>query len=357
MKNNHPKSIIIFDCAHTDSHVDLNSKFIDNLKGFGNIFLLVWGNSYSSLSSKKLTKIKKTYLSLKSSNAFLARFIHLINTLLNSFYIRQISKNDNKEYIIIGHEIISFAFCCYLFPKGIYLMHHMQVDELKSNAKRFFFRFYKKRVIHVVMADFIKDYLVSSHDIPSENIRVVPHPIYDRSSFSKPLASSIKKFIALNYSNSESFIDSIIQHDIKYSSFFSSGCKVIIKSKFHKYQSPGLTVFNGYLSRNEYDQLYSESDAVLSVVDSNFIYRIGGTMIDAISSGKPVIAMRSLFAEYYHSLFGDGIILCDDLNMFIDTIIKFNKLKNDFYYSTYSIEQYGSLYKQRVANLFLDHSS
>ena len=356
MKNNPRKSIIIFDCAHADSHVDINSKFIDSLKGFGNIFLLVWGNSYSSLSFTELTKIKKTYLSLKSSNAFLARFINLTNTLLNSFYIHQISKNDNKEYILIGHEIISLAFCYYLFPKGIYLMHHMQIDELKSSTKRFFFGFYKKRVIHVVMADYIKDHLVSCHDIPSENIRVVPHPLYDRSAVSKSFASSTNNFIALNYSNSEPFIDSIIQHDIKYSSFYSSGCKLIIKSKFHNYQSPGLTVFNGYLSRHEYDQLYTESDAVLSVVDSNFIYRIGGTMIDAISCGKPVIAMRSLFAEYYHSLFGDSIILCEDLDAFIDAIIKFKKLKNGLYYSTHSIEHYNILYKQMISNLFLDHS-
>ncbi len=356
MKNSNPKTFIIFDCVHADSHVDFNSAFITHLKDLGNVFLFSWGPSYSSLLFGPLTIIKETYLSIKSSNAFFARFIHLINTILNSFYIRLFSKNENKKYIVIGHEIISLALCCYLFPRGMYLIHHMQIDELRSKIKCFFFGFYKKRFIHVVMADYIKDYLVSCHNVPLENIRVVLHPLYERPAVLKSNDSHVNTFIALNYSTSEHFIESLIHHDINYLSFSSSGCKLVIKSKCHNYNSIGLRVFNGYLSRHEYDQLYTESDCILSIVDSNFNYRISGTLIDAISSGKPVIAIRSLFAEYYQSMFGGSIILCDDVVSFVDAIIAFKKMKYGSCYSISSIDRYNNLYKQMISQSFSDHA-
>lgn len=357
MKNTtSPKPFIIFDCAHADSHVAFNTSFIAHIKELGHVFLLSWGHSYSSLRTAQISVIKKRYLPLESSNAFFARVIYLINTILNSFYIRLLSERKNAKYIVIGHEIISLGLCCFLFPKGMYLIHHMQIDELKSRIKRFFFGFYKNRFIHVVMTEYIRDYLVNNHEIPPENIRVVLHPLYERPTLRKKDDSQINTFIALNYSTSEGFIDSLIQHDINNSSFSSSGCKLVIKSKYHKYTSLGLRVFNGYLSRYEYDQLYKESDCVLSIVDRNFNYRIGGTLIDAISCGKPVIAIRSLFAEYYHSMFGEGIVLCDDLDSFVGATIKFKDIKDSLYYSEASIDRYNILYKQMIAQSFSDNA-
>jgi hypothetical protein len=356
MKSTSPQNkFIIFDCAHADSHVEFNSFFIAHLKEIGDIFLLSWGRSYTNLRSEKISVIKKRYLSIGSANAFIARVIYLINTLLNSFYIRMLLKLDNKKYVVIGHEIISLGLCFFLFPRGMYLIHHMQIDELRSKIKRTFFNFYKNRFIHVVMADYIKDYLVSNHNIPAKNIRVILHPLYERPTLSKKSDSQINTFIALNYSTSESFIDSLINYDINHSSFFYNGCQLVIKSKFHKYKSPGLRVFKGYLSRSEYDQFYKESDCVLSMVDRNFNYRIGGTLIDAISYGKPVIAMRSLFSEYYHSLFGKSIILCDNLDSFVDAIINFKNIKDGLYYSDALIDSYNILYGQMITQSFLDH--
>jgi hypothetical protein len=93
----------------------------------------------------------------------------------------------------------------------------------------------------------------------------------------------------------------------------------------------------------------------LSIVDRNFNYRIGGTLIDAISYGKPVIAMRSLFAEYYHSMFGKSIILCDDLDSFISATINFKNIKDGLYYSDTLIDRYNILYKQMITQSFSDH--
>jgi hypothetical protein len=263
-------TFIVFDCAHTDSHNNFNIELVEQLKKIGRVVLLSWNNSYCHLSDDLISVVKRGYLSIGTRNPFLARLILIVNTILNSLYLRSYKGGDPKKYILIGHEIISLGICCFLFPKGAYLIHHMQIDELRSKLKKFFFGLYKKRFVHVVMTEYIKDYLVNCHDIPAENIKLVPHPLYSRSLYSKSLSSIEKTFVALNYSVDEQIIESLISHDLKHSVFAKHGCKVIVKSKSFEYTSSGLRVFNGFLSRSEYDQLYESSDCILSLLNDSF---------------------------------------------------------------------------------------
>jgi len=346
------KVFLVFDCAHTDSHNNFNIELIKQLKNNGSVVLFSWNDSYLNLRDNLVSVIFKKYLTTSTSSPFLSRVILTFNTLLNALYLRLFVIEGSKRFVLLNHEIISLGICSLLFPKGMYLIHHMQIDELRSSVKRFFFGFYKNRFVHVVMTDYIKSYLINCHRIRVDNIKVVPHPLYHCPDCERKVLSIERKFIALNYSGDENLIESLINIDSTSSVFANNGCSLVIKSKFFEYVSPGLRVFKGFLSKCEYDDLYNSADCVLSLLSESFKFRMSGTVADAISHRKPVIALRSACTEYFQSRFANAIFLCHDLDSLIKAILQFRSDTHLPYYATDAIVEYQAEYENRIFDSF-----
>lgn len=351
-KNQTNKKFIIVDCNHTDSHNMFNTKLIEKLAEDSFVFIFAWNNSYDDLKSSSV-KIKKAYyLKLKSKNALLARFIIFVNTFLNALYLKYYNFHRKSITIIIGYEIISLSIISFLFPRKSYLIHHMQMDEIKNYLKRIFFLKFKSRFFHVVMTDYIKNYLIDCLNLKDYNVRVIPHPIYKiKKSIEKKLDHP-KLFVSLSYSNNETFVNKLIEKEKKYKIFERNKCKLIIKSKLYNFTSPGLIVFNKYLSNEEYYELYNKSICVISLFDETFEYRISGTLIDAISAEKQVITLNSLCTKYYQSLFPHVLMVCKNIDEIIDEILNFD-LKDKLMSSTFTlISNYNQSYSNSVKNSF-----
>lgn len=353
---------IIIDCCHTDAHVQFNSELIKVISTIGNVDLFSWNSSYNHLINQSISIHQKKYLNFGFKNALLARLVFFFNTILNAFYLRGQFKKNETTVVLVGYEIISFAVCSLLFPKGMFVIHHMQVDELKSNTKSFFFSFFKNRIKHVVMTDYIKDFLVTNLSISNNLIEVVPHPLYDfnfnfnfdfDSDSDSILTDPItRNFISLNYSTDESYIKKIIELECQNNYFSRNGCKLIIKSKLYKYSSDGLYVFNDFLESDKYYRLYKNCTCVISLLNNSFEYRMSGTLIDALSANKPIMSLRSLCANHYHKLFGNNIMIYDNFDKLIMGIVNFNPSDNISSYSKEIINDYKANYKDNIQKVF-----
>ena len=75
--------------------------------------------------------------------------------------------------------------------------------------------------------------------------------------------------------------------------------RFLIKSFDSVFNDGYLTLYNRYLSFNEYDELYRKAAAVIIPFPKSFNMRESGTIIDALSSGKRVIANNIPTVRYY----------------------------------------------------------
>ena len=346
------KHFTILDCNHTDSHNMFNSQLIEKLSDEGSILLFSWNRSYDNLKRDNIYIKKLFYIKSKPQNSFAARFILLINTFLNACYLKYFDFRRKSITIIIGYEIISFSICSFLFPRKSYLMHHMQIDEIKNKLKKYFFTRIKLNFNHVVMTDYIKDYLIENIGLNQNSIRVIPHPIYNLKQHSEPDINNYKTFVSLSYSNNESFVNRLIEEEKNNKIFERNNCRIIIKSKTFNFCSNGLIVFNKYLSEDEYFNLYNKSTCILSLLNDSFEYRISGTMIDAISAEKQIITLNTRCAEFYKNIFPNSINICKNIDDIILEIIKFNPQNNQIKPSINIISQYNKSYSDQVRKCF-----
>lgn len=341
---------IIFDCCHTDAHVPFNSELIKEISKLGNVNLFTWNKSYDHLVNSSISLQPKQYLTLKSKNAVLVRFVFLFNTILNAIYLKSQFKKNKTKVVLIGYEIISFAVCSIFFPKGMFVIHHMQVDELSSRIKKFFFSIFKNRIKHVVMTDYIKEYLVESINVPGSMVEILAHPLYD---FNLKLAESdIRTFISLNYSTDESYVKKIIELEVNHKYFSQYGCKLIIKSKLYNHSSDGLLVFNEFLENEVYYRLYANCTSIISLLNDSFEYRMSGTLIDALSAGKPIISLKSVCANHYRKYFGNSIMIYDNFDELIEGLVNFCPTTNVSPYPKEVIDDYKTSYIKSIQKIF-----
>jgi hypothetical protein len=346
------KNFTIVDCNHTDSHNMFNSQLIKKLAEVGSVMIFSWNKSYDYLSEDNVIIKKPFYIKTKSQNSFIARLILFINTSLNAIYLNYFNSRSKSISIIIGYEIISLSICSFFFPRKSYLIHHMQVDELKNSIKNFFFLILKLNFYHVVMTDYIKEFLISKINLNEKKIRVIPHPIYKIKKYSGLEIENYRTFVSLSYSNNELLVNRLIDEEKANNLFENNNCKLFIKSKIYNYTSPGLNVFNKYLDEVEYYNLYNKSVCVLSILDDSFEYRISGTLIDAISAKKHIITLSTRCAEYYKKMFPLNITICDNIDDMISTIIKFNSNINPQQSSNNLISHYNKIYSDSVKKSF-----
>ncbi|MBP6754965.1 MAG: hypothetical protein KA210_02370 [Bacteroidia bacterium] len=344
---------VLFDCSHTDSHVQFNSELIKGLSTVGDVNLFSWNSSYNHLIDQSISIRRKKYLTVGFKNALLARLVLFFNTILNAIYLRSRFKKNEVSFVLIGYEIISFALCSFLFPKEMFVIHHMQVDELNNSMKRFFFSFFKNRIKHVVMTDYIKDNLVTNLSIPSNLVGVVPHPIYDFNFDSISINSDIRTFISLNYSIDESYVEKIIELESQNNYFSRNGCKLIIKSKLYKHSSEGLYVFNDFLESDEYYELYKNCTCVISLLNDSFEYRMSGTLIDALSANKPIMSLSSICANHYRKYFGNSIMIYDNFDELIEEIVNFRPSSAISSYPVELVVDYRAKYIDNIQKVFI----
>lgn len=109
---------------------------------------------------------------------------------------------------------------------------------------------------------------------------------------------------------------------------------VVLKSQKYHYNDGALIVLNGYLSDNEYNRYINGAKYIFIPFPKNFCYRESGTLMDALSNGKKVIASNVKLVNEYSKLYPSICFffntITDIMNVLMSSICDEHVLKGEF---------------------------
>lgn len=324
------KSTLI-DFNFTDMHSMFNSEMIKAICRHSSVNLLDWGSYYEGMIPADVNIIPVNCVTTRHPR--LARLVTFLNMAINRVKIPR----DTDKVFVLGYDVFVFAFGSLLFGRkdNIYLVHHLHVDDLKNKFKRTAFDTYKNKVHHIVLADYIKRYLIDVVGVEEKRVFVMNHPAFAYDTSATRPADQFRKrlFVGLNYSNDEKTIENIIRIEKLEQVLKKNDCFVVLKSKVHSFKSENLLVFNGPLPREQYDQYYKDAMAILVLIGSDFVNRISGTMIDALSYGKVVVGTNIPCIVAYAANYPSMFRICDSAKTVLATLVsdEFALDDNDFH--------------------------
>ncbi len=171
--------------------------------------------------------------------------------------------------------------------KRIFVMHHNDIDALKTEKQLSAFRKGMNSVEHITVADFISEGLSKKTGCPIERIYTVPHPITSKVLDCSDLNNRQKLLVGLGLSNDEGFIDRCIEIDKELKAPLSYS--IVLRSTEKEYVGTSLKVIKGYLDDKTYNDYYYNAEAIIVCYPNHFENRYSATLIFAVAQNGKVI--------------------------------------------------------------------
>lgn len=292
-------NVLFCELLYPKTHARSNSFYINCMAELDlSLFVMAPENFYSlKNASVKLLPIEELH-----------RKKGRINYRINEFKYMKHILNAVKKYkidkiILASSDYAMLPFLLFRLPKRCecFLIHHAELDVLETNKiKRIIFDSFRNKIHHLVFEPFIADFLNHNLKIEDFRVHIMPH------SLNKNIDSvSNSKFYCdlagLSNSNDENFIDDLIKLEQQTGKLKEIGKKIILKSVNHEFDDGYLKVFRGHLPDEEYNMIISGAQRIFMPFENNFGYRESGTLMDALSNGKYVIASDiPLMQNYIH---------------------------------------------------------
>jgi len=344
--------IAIIDMIYPFGHKRLNSSLVEMLKSFSEIVLLDYQNFYENIcTDEKLSKIQIKKLFFVPRLTILKRICDCINLIIIK---KKLNGEEYDALLIMTYDNIGLSIMKFLFEhKPIYIVHHNNIDLIKSKIDFFFFKRYMNCVNHIVLSEFIKEGLISKTNVNRNRVYVLEHPL------SKNITVDIRKeyidmnsknrvFVSLGLGSDEFLIHQLIEIDKQGEYFKNNGIKVILRSRIYDYESDGLKVFKGILPEDEYYRLYAISSAYLLLYPDMFQNRFSASLLNALQYGKCVISTNIPMASHFGSLYPSNCRIITDIKHLLDELIN-----GEF---KFSHEEYDDLLKRHEDNMIKEQA-
>lgn len=302
--------IAILDFGMSKTHRRLNIRNFEVLSKLAELYIINSGHYYDSLKTNKniylvetdIVTYREKYKMQGTSkfSSFLGRKIIHHNMIENRKLFKAF-RNEKFDYILImGYEIITFALFRFYFPKNIpiYIYQHQQIDELNSRIKNFFFSTFKNKVNHIVMEESFLDYLVQ--EVRVQNVFVV-HFLNEQVQ-RKIDNHRTKLVLGVSSTNDEQWVKKIIEMEEKDAFLKKEHWHMRLKSQKLEYKDNYLFVDTSFFSDEEYYELFLKATAILSISPDSFRYRLSGPVLDAIATGKIIIAKKTPLIKKYEKM-------------------------------------------------------
>ena len=208
-------------------------------------------------------------------------------------YSSQLCKRNKYDYVIC----LAFDTCTMIGVHGLFgkvplvVMHHRNIDELNSKIKRLLFSSYKNSVFHVVFEPFFKERLVQGLAVKQNHVFVIPHPVQDKSSRQ---TSIMYDCVGLCNGNDEGFIREAIDRERDFS---QHNLRVLLRSRKIEKKDGSVRVITGFMQKQAYDELLGSGRTVLVPLPTTYVYRLSGSIYDALSRKKYVYTTSKVYAQ------------------------------------------------------------
>ena len=209
--------------------------------------------------------------------------------IFNLFIIKQILKNveyDTLLFLSVNNFILGIIKR--MFPqKKIFVMHHNDIDALKTDRMINAFKKNMNSVEHITFGDFIKHGLVNKTGCDSKKVFAIPLPITSSIIDLNNTKERKKIIVGLGSSNDDEFIKKCIEIDKE--NLFEVDYKIILRSSHLSYQGKVLNVITGYLDDETYNDYFLNSSAIIICYPQHFKLRYSTTLIFAIAQNGRVL--------------------------------------------------------------------
>lgn len=236
-----------------------------------------------------------------------------------------IKKNvDFRQYdkILLSYydeTVLPFAF----YPKGLYLINHVNIGGLKYWLKRKMFLYLSLSNIQIVLTKAAFNYIGKLGVTKKELVyHGLPNPYNSLLSTAKnkhkytifsPSAQSSDFDSISQLLNSDKFIEFLKERDIEF----------IIRSKVSLPKKSNVQVLTSYMCNEDYQQCFLKSDIILISYKKTFMYRVSAVLLECIANKKNVIIKKHLGLKEYESILGKDVFYesVDEAISAIDAIL------------------------------------
>ncbi len=313
--------ILYLDFLYPKGHLKQNEIYISLIAKFAKVFVLCDAEKYH-LNSKNVELIINQDLHIRDG-----RLLTRLDTVRVMAYSQKVAKMINPDIIFISsYETITYAIFSNFFSKKYrtFILQHSNIDELTNRFKRILFSIYCKKTNFVVFEDFIKDYIRDKFKVDQQRIFVLPHQL---NHYQYQKSDNIYDCVGLSFSNDEDTISEIIEHETKFETFKNNQKKVILKSRYQKFDNGYLKIINGYIDDETFSDYINNAKSMYIPFPKSFQYRMSGTLIDALSKKSIVYGNRIPVIENYAQKYKHLCRVVDSPLDFVDSIV--NEVNNE----------------------------
>ena len=295
--------VLYYDLTYPIGHKYFDEKTIENLSKVSELTVLCPENWYRT----KTANVNYYYNAeeLPFDKASTRRIF--FNALHNTRIAKRIMVREQIDAVVIGkfdHFSMPIVVSLLGSKIPIFVIHHNEIDQLnvegkKGKIKHIFFNLFKDKVIHCVLEDFIRDYLIKEEKIVTEHTCCWPHPV--ERDINEYTNSGLYDCIGISTSNNQDYIRSICDDERLNQAIKGEGYHIILRSKDFNYDNGNLKVYTGWITDDEYKHYFENTKSVLIAFKNGYHYRVSASIFDAFSHNIPVLCTDIPLARYYRA--------------------------------------------------------
>jgi hypothetical protein len=331
------KKVIVFDTIFPEGHKELNEKFISFLASKTEIIITNKNNYFSNINPKYGKTVKIPFFISYRTNVFTNIIIYCINSFFGWISILKYRYN---KVIFFTFDTVGFFFILPFFTgKRKYLFHHNNTDHLQNKYKKVIFRLYMNKVIHIVFADYIKDYLIKEIGTNPNNICVLTHPLIDNTIAKTDFTSNnlYKTYIGLGFANDEKNIEEILSYENSTHILKNNNIQLILRSQIRELASDNIKIIKGFLSKEDYDTYYNHACGLVILYPPSYI-RYSGALLYSLNAKKRVIGSNIPTMKHFTSRYPQNCICFDSVKDLFVKLIDYSDMP-------FSLDEYDAFLK------------
>ncbi len=312
-------NVLVTDFIFENTHKDMNSNFIRAISKFADCDVVSVNGYYDDVEQQFAE------LGVRIINRSISKQMGMIGYRKYSYRLQKMSSNlvFQKQYdavIVLCFDTVSTSLLPHVFFKiPTFLFYHRNIDELNNRIKRMAFSKYKGKLYHVVFEDFFRERLVKEIGLSSNRVYVVPHP-------AKPIKNVPTKkeydCIGLCNSNDEVLIQKAVERE---SVFLHNKLHVLLRSKSIEKKNSAVEVIKGFMDKDVYDELMAAGKTVFVPLPETYVYRLSGSIYDALSRGKIAFTTSKYYAKEYERRYPGICKYVGSVEQLIENLLDNNK--------------------------------
>ena len=294
-------NVLVLDFWFGEYHRRINSKYVEIISDIAEKVYIANNRGFYKVSRFPENVY---YIDIDIQDASASKIKNCINGVANIAKVYNKVKFVLKEIDIIyvmGYDVVTFSLFPFLFPtdKPVYLVQHQHIVKVQNGYKKVLFKTYMNKVRHLLLEEEFKKNFIKSTGVNPDRTFVVHHPLFE---IKEQKVNKDNYIIGISTNNDENIVKEIIDRQKEEGFLDDSGVKLILRSRTYEYEDFALKVYNKFLSEKEFEELYENAIAVLTIVRRDFGDRMSGTVMDGFSSKKKIIGIDVPIIKLYEKM-------------------------------------------------------